>query len=136
MLSEKDRHIIESGDLYEDQLIFDQHLLKQQFTQFNGLRLTLLERQPHSEATTNALQILHINSNHWVVAATKARLCVYDTLFSSVDQATTGIIKTNFQCNVQNIQLVPMLETSGWFLLGTFCLAIATSIAFGENPTQ
>ena len=56
-------------------------------------------------------------------------------LFSSVDQATTGIIKTNFRCNVQNIQLVPCREQVGGSDWGPFAIAIATSIVFGEDPT-
>ena len=140
VLSERDRNIIESGNLFEDQhMNFVQRLLKQQFPQFNGLRLTLLQKQPHSEPTTNALQILHIKGNHWVVATTKVKgkaVYVYDTLFSSVDQATAGVIKTNFRCNVQNIQLLPCQKQVGGSECGPFAIAIATSIAFGEDPSK
>ena len=56
-----------------------------------GLQLTQLQGQTHSQATSDALQVLHIRNNHWIVASTKEKrkaVHVYDSLYSSVDQAT------------------------------------------------
>jgi len=47
-----------------------QRILKIMFLKINGLQLTLLQDKPHIESTENALQIFHIEGNHWVCATT------------------------------------------------------------------
>jgi hypothetical protein len=137
VLNETDRATIECGALLKDQQMnFAQRLLKSQFPNINGLRLTLLQEQPHSSTTSNALQILHVRSNHWIVAHTKAKgkmVHVYDTLYSCVDQASAGIIRANFRCTLQNIVMKPCQKQLGTSDCGPFAIAIATSLAFDED---
>ena len=47
-----------------------QRILKVMFPKINGLWLTLLQDKPHKELTENALQVFHIEGDHWVCATT------------------------------------------------------------------
>ena len=140
ILKESDKHTIESSECLKDQhLNFAQRLLKHQYPKMNGLRLTLLQEQSHSQATSPALQVLHIKTNHWIVASTKEKgkaVHVYDSMYSSIDQATAHVIQTNFRCGMKNICLMPCQKQVGATDCGLFATAFATSIAFGEDPSS
>lgn len=63
---------------------FAQRLLKHQFLKINGLRLTLLQEQPHDQPTVNSVRILQVKGNHWIMAHTKPKekvVHVYDSLY-------------------------------------------------------
>ena len=139
VLTENDKHTIESGKCLADQhMNFAQRLLKHQFPKINGLRLTLLQEQSHSLATSNAVQLLHIKANHWIVACTKEKgkvVRVYDSMYSSIDQATAKLIQTNFHCSMLNIRLMSCQKQVGAVDCGLFAIALATSIAFGDDPS-
>ena len=69
-LSATDQNILEDGGMLTDKHInFAQRLLKHAFPNINGLQLPLLQDKKHKEPTTNRVQILHLNNNHWVCAA-------------------------------------------------------------------
>lgn len=139
ILRENDKHAIENGECLTDEHInFAQRLLKNQFPKINGLRLTLLQGKAHNQATSNAIQVLHIKTNHWIVAGTKEKgkvVHVYDSLYSSIDQATAKLIQTNFHCSMLSIRLMPCQKQVGAVDCGLFAIAFATSIAFGDDPS-
>ena len=139
VLTTNDKQLIENGMCLTDQHIsFAQRLLRHQFPKMNGLRLTLLQDRPHSQPTVNALQVLHIKKSHWIVAFTKLKgklVYVYDSSFSSIDQATAKTIQTNFRCSMLSIRLVKCQKQVGAEDCGLFAIAFATSLAFGEDPS-
>ena len=115
-----------------------QRLLKHQYPKMNCLRLAQLQGQAHSQAASHALQVLHIRTNHWIVASTKEKgkaVHVYDS-YSSVDQATAQLIQTNYRCGMKSIHLMPCQKQVGAADCGLFGIAFATLIVFGEEPSS
>jgi len=122
--------------LIDQHMNFTQRLLKHQYPNMNGLWLTQLRGQAHSQATSHALQVLHIRTNH-IVASTKEKgkaVHVYGSLYSLVDQATAQLIQTNFRCGVKSIHLMLCQKQVGAADCGLSAIAFATLIAFGEEP--
>jgi hypothetical protein len=140
VLTNNDKHIIEGGKCLKDQhMNFAQRLLKNQFPKLNGLRLTVLQGQAHTQATSNAIQLLHIKNNHWIVAYTKEKgkvVHVYDSMYSSIDQVTATLIQTNFHCSMNNIRLISCQKQVDVVDCGLFAIAFATSIAYRDDPTR
>jgi len=88
-----DKKIISSGDKLTDKHInLAQRILKGKFLNINGLRLTLLQDEPHKEPTCNAIQIFHIGGDHWICAtsigAPGKKVLVYDS----------GYTKKHYHC--------------------------------------
>ena len=140
VLTFRDRHILTVGELLEDQhLNFAQRLIKMQFPLINGLRLTVLQNQAHSRPTSGALQIMHIKGNHWIVAASESNgktVRVYDSLYSSLNSEDASIVQTNFRCRLEAIQHARCQRQKGGSDCGPFAIAMATSLAFGEDPSS
>ena len=73
-LMNDDRRILETEEMLTDKHInFAQRLLKLSFPEINLLRLTVVQDKGYKEPTTNSIQILHVNGNHWICAATTAK---------------------------------------------------------------
>ena len=65
ILTLEDKHIVIDGLRLKDQHVNSVHrLLRQQFPSINELRLSLLQDETKG-STSNALQILHVMTNHW-----------------------------------------------------------------------
>jgi len=78
-----------------------QRLIQGQFPKLNSLKLSLLQSKALKGSTANAVQIFHINGNHWIVATTvngKTGKCVqvYDSAYSSFDHPSALFIKKIF----------------------------------------
>uniref|UniRef100_A0A1X7V148 Ubiquitin-like protease family profile domain-containing protein n=1 Tax=Amphimedon queenslandica TaxID=400682 RepID=A0A1X7V148_AMPQE len=96
-LSEKQN--IESGGWISDAVINTaQKLLQNQFPQYNGLQSTLLAQKAHIEVILGkAIQILHINRNHWVCVAVndnKDVISLYDSLYATIPLALVDCVIT------------------------------------------
>merc|ERR1719354_722674 len=74
-----------------------QQLIKQQHPQLQGLHDPLLRSLPtidhissqHPPEARNFVQILNVNSNHWVcVSGTQKHIFIYDSLGVNLDQVT------------------------------------------------
>ena len=66
-----DKRILERGGKLTDKHInYAQRILKNMFPAINGLCLKLLQDKPHKQSTSNSIQILYINGDHWVSATT------------------------------------------------------------------
>ena len=119
---------------------FEQRLLKELFSGINGLRLTVLQGKEHKEPTTNSTQILHVNGNHWVCAATTVKgkqVNVYDSSFVSWDQASYKALQLQFHCSMCNIKFVDGVQKqTGASDCGLFAIAYATTLVFKGNPSQ
>ena len=75
-----------------------QQLLKKQFRDINGLQSTLYQLKKPLEKTENAIQILHINKDHWAVITTVGstqcnQVKYYDSAYSSLSFDTEKIAK-------------------------------------------
>ena len=65
-LNNDDKRILETGAMLIDKHInFAQTLLKEMFLEINGLQLTVLQDKEHKEHTSNSIQMIHVNGNHW-----------------------------------------------------------------------
>ena len=121
-LTLEDKHIILDGLRLSDQHINSVHrLLKQQFPTLNGLRLSLLQGP-----TCNAIQILHVMTNHWIITATHKSgkvVHVYDSVYSLLDQSSAKSIQRIFRCSPCNIKVESVQK-------------YATAVAFGQDPTK
>ena len=86
-------------------------------------------------STVNAIQIIHINGNHWIVAATAKSgrsVQVNDSAHTSLDQASAVLIKYFFHCSLSNIKAVVMQKQQPDSNdCGVYAIANATAITFG-----
>ena len=129
-----DKTTIEKGEMLTDKHInLAQRMLKHQFPDFNGLHLTLLQDKPHKFPTSNAIQIFHIKQSHWVCAAnckSGKQVLMYDSAYSSWDQASLALLQKQFRCNMASIKLVDGIQKQvGGTECGLFAIAFATTIA-------
>ena len=139
-LMNDDRRILETEEMLTDKhIIFAQRLLKLSFPEINLLRLTVLQDKEHKEPTMNSIQILHVNENHWVCAATTAKgkqVNVYDSSFGKWDQASYKALQTQLHCSSSNINVKDVQKQIGATDYGLFAIANATTIAFKGDPSQ
>jgi len=76
-LKNSDKVIIEQGlELTDLHINCAQLLIKGQFPKLNGLKLSLQQSQALKGSTTNAIQIFHINGNHWIVEMENVFKCM------------------------------------------------------------
>lgn len=138
-LTEDDKQAVIDGKMLQDQHInCAQRLLNQQFPAVNGLQSTLIQDKPIKGPTRDAIQIIHVRMNHWVVAASHKgkAVKVYDSVYASLDQTSAATVKTLFNCNLCNISMVPVQKQLGGSDCGLFAIANATAIAFGRDPSK
>ena len=85
--------MIVDGKMLQDQHInCAQRLLNQQFPAVNGLHSSLIQDKPIKGSTRDAIHIIHVRRNHWVVAAlhTGKAVKVYDSVYASLDQTSAA----------------------------------------------
>ena len=119
-----------------------QTLLKQQFSNIQGLYSTLLLfRQKQifvSACGRNILQIIHTRQDHWIVASTigcnDKEVCIYDTSFTSLDCSTKKLMSQLFGEDAHTkMQSCP--KQQGGNDCGLFTIAVCTALAYGIEPT-
>ena len=85
------------------------------------------------------MQIVHSLTNHWIVASTIGcsigNVLVFDSVYSSVDEATMSLIRQLFGVDVKVKQEVTPRQ-QGSSDCGVFAIAIATSLAFEHIPNS
>ena len=99
ILTEDDEQAVIDGKMLQDQHInCAQMLIHQQFPGVNGLQSSLIQDIPIKGSNKDAIQIIHVRKNHWVVAVShKAKsVKVYDSIYSSLDQTSVETVKTLF----------------------------------------
>ena len=102
-LSNMEKDIIVNGETLSDLHInFAQTVLKQQFRIENGLNSTILQSNvpPHLKQPPQ-IQIIHSRGNNWIVASTvfakEDEVVVYDSICTSIDVDTLGVLKNLFE---------------------------------------
>ena len=140
-LTEADQGLITSGEMLNDKHIsFAQEILKRQFNKLLGLQSTLLlSRLRAPLLATGALQIIHSRQNHWIVASTigccAGEVMVFDSLYSSLDQATMKVILQVFGADVK-VKLEKSPQQLGVRDCGVFAVAVCTSLANEIHPSN
>ena len=142
-LKNEDEEIIHMREQLNDKhMNFAQLLLKQQFTNLQGLCSTLLlfrQKQIFVNARSRkVLQIVHSRQNHWIVGSTidcdDKEVCIYDSLFASLDCSTKKLMLQLFGEDVHTImRSCPKQE--GGNDCGLFAIAICTALAYGIELT-
>lgn len=131
------------GDCLTDKHInFAQKLLSRKFKSISGLRSTLTLSKPKrltTRSSSNALQILHCRGCHWIVASTVntyPKIVVYDSLYSTIDEATEKTLKQMFGAKA-DIEVRNGPKQDGTTDCGLFAIATCISLASdGILPTK
>ena len=95
----------------------------------------------------NSLQVVCIIHNsrghHWLVATTMIasevnELKIYDSLFTYLDAEVRAVIKNLFQTarNSSFVMVKMDKQKKGLYDYGVYVIAVATSLAFGIDPTD
>ena len=135
--------------LTDEHILFSQELLSFQFPQMDGLKLPhLAENDWFSPVQNEAIQIHHINRNHWV---TSSSICqevnVYDNRFfggdlsSSLTHQLALIYRLLFTKEEDgeevdaciDIHIPPVQQQSGRADCGVFAMAFALHTALGHR---
>lgn len=101
-LTAADKSLIldKSQELNDLHVFVAQRLLFRQFSSFNGLNTTLVYKRIGCWVN-NYVQIMFCRGNHWTVVTTIecsiGEVCVYDSLYSEVDDETKQKVENIFQ---------------------------------------
>ena len=141
-LHAKDKAILSSGkELTDLHINAAQSLLKQQFEHINGLQSTLVQLKKPLESDSDVLQIVHINSNHWVVLSKigSTSICYYDSLYNYLSLDAEKVIAQLFKMctctNVVDVDIMSVGKQSGSTDCGLYAIALSTALTFGIDPT-
>ena len=138
-LTEMDKTRITSGrELSDNHINFAQEILKIQFPHISGLQSTLiLAKYQKVPLTSTYLQIIHSRGNHWIVATNLGcapKLQMFDSLYSSVDEATTEFLRNLFGPCVIEVGESPMQD--GTTDCGLYAIATCVALASNQKPGQ
>ena len=140
-------NIIMGVELSDIHINLAQRFLKHQFPGLNGLESTLFQDKEHTlteDNVKNKLQIIHCKQrHHWIVASTVngryEEVVIIDSLFRAIDEETKQIIFNLFQFDCKKPPTIKVIKTQkqkGNKDCGLFAIAMATAIAFGNNPSK
>ena len=138
VLSFKERDIIINGEELADiHMTFAQHILSAQFPNIVGLQATNYQfSRPLQTTKDDLIQIVHVNTNHWVVVTTHdcrpGELKLYDSMVSSID---LSVIKTLIPSTSVTL-LADCPKQIGTKDCGVYAIAFCTSLAFNVDITQ
>jgi len=113
-------------------------MIKQKFPSINGLRLTLLQDKPHTEQTENSFQIIYVNENHWVCAASMKgkQVQVFNSSYTNWDDRGITTLQKQFRYNKSSIKFLQVQKQIEGCDCGLFAIANAFIVAFNYNPTD
>ena len=112
--------------------------LHNQFHQIQGVQNTTLSK--FDTATGNFIQMLHSNSNHWVmvsnIGCSPGQINYYDSLYHSITPSVKKQIKSLFPGNVEEIKVkvMPVQQQTNGSDCGVFSVAFSTSLLHGQDP--
>ena len=119
--------------LSDEDINHAQKILKLQFPNLNGLKLTLHQENFSSEPTSNWLQIIHYcERDHWITATTigcDRVVQIYDSVYRDVDEPTKRIIYNVYPCGTRIKVMGTTQKQKGGNDRGVFAIAFATSLA-------
>ena len=138
--------IIMGEELCDIEINFAQQLLKEQFSELNGLVSTLYQDrrlQMTESLVRNKVQIIHCKGRrHWIVATTLncqlGEVRVYDSLFQYCGKETEHVIANLFQVGSVKLKITvsQSQKQKGGTDCGIFAIAFATALAFGINLSK
>ena len=116
-------------------------LLREQNPEIGGMESTLYQQYDRAlMQPTNAIQILHINSNHWAVMSTlgceQNIIEYYDSLYNNISLSTKSTItkllqpKESFTVRIKNVA-----KQLGGTECGLYAIAYCVSLANGQDPS-
>ena len=140
-----DKEIILDGKwLWGTHLTAVQYLLKEKFTNINGLMDTSVIMHKDHTISVGSVQILHVNSNHWITISTLLSansdydVIVYDSLYFQLSQTTkvqlAKLIKTTRK--KLRIKVANTNKQAGSDDCGVFAAAYCTTLANGQDPSS
>ena len=143
VLTTKDRNVIQNGSKLTDiQINVSQQLLKKQFSSFNGFQSTLYQLKKPLEHKTNAIQILHVEKNHWAVMSTVGRMeaqinydSVYSKLSTTTEQINVQLMSPHKKYEIK-VKIIDTPKQSGSTDCGLYAIATSTAIAYGSDPQE
>lgn len=119
-----------------------QSLLKSQFPSIGGLKdpITQLSTKSDISLSSGSLQILHINSNHWITVSTcnlkDVDNIVNDSKYQHLEKATKRPL-AKLVCTKQDslkVSIANINKQSGSDDCGVFSAAYCTSLAYQQDP--
>jgi len=141
-LNEDHKRMLETSEWLDDEVITAaQHLLKDQYPAVGSLQTpTLASKLALEPQTSEFVQILNLNNNHWITVSTvgcqPGHINVYDSLHMTLSEHIKKVLAdllrrqdrtiTINHCNVQ--------WQSGSSDCGLFAIAFATAICSGHDP--
>ena len=138
-ISLQDRKIVNDGEeLTDKHMLAAQQLLRQKFPSNNGLRDTLVIDSRSKPEDVPYVQVIHVNSNHWITIAasnSKGPVEVYDSLNpNKLSDSTLHTIR-NYHGQSCIVKIMNIQRQKGFKDCGLFAIANATSICHGDDPT-
>ena len=140
-LTQKDWSTLTMDDYLNDNHInLAQEVLRRQFKNLSGFQSTLrLTKLKEPLPAIGAIQVLHSRGNHWIVATTvgcsAGEVIVFDSLYSSVDEATLNLFKQLFGVHIK-VKLERCPKQIGGRDCGLFAIANCTALAYGSHPSN
>ena len=136
----KEKDMIEKGKWLDDVVISAvQKLLHKQYPLIDGFQLTTSIAASKADILRGeALQILHVRSNHWVCLAVeqdKSGVKLFDCLYSDIPLSTidTIIFLLHPQRDRIEIKSMKMQEQAGFSDCGVLAIAVATSLCLEKT---
>lgn len=139
-LSPREVTHLEKGEMLNDTHIdLANQMLRKQFPEVRGLQSPLLGQSlSFAEIEPPFVQVLHVNSLHWVtvVGVNSSLVKVYDSVFNTVGtslaQQTAAILRTKSDNVVFEVEKTQFQQ--GKVDCGLYAIAFATEFCYGNNP--
>ena len=139
-LYQSDKDALLGNEWLNDQhMRIAQALIKQQHPHINGLLPTVI--QGKNPLPQGSLQILHINTNHWVTVSTlnteSEDIIMYDSKYSSLSETTEDVLAqlVNTDKPFFSVKVASVTKQSCLADCGLFAIAYMTQIANKLNPS-
>ena len=128
--------------LWLDDVIINagQNLLRYQFPDIDGLHCTLTVAARKCDTLHGgAIQIMHIQSNHWVCIQVKedmSSVYLYDSKYPTIPSSVIDLILdiVHFEGDVATIKSMCMQQQKGDDSCGLYSMAVATALCNKQNP--
>ena len=128
---------MEGRRLNDRHIGYAQMLLKVQHPKINGLQSTL--KPSLIMSLENAIQIVHCQGDHWIVASTVAdqkEVTIYDSLFTALDHDSEEIVRKYFGNCIQIKMSADCPQQIGELDCGVFSIMFATILSRRCDPCK
>ena len=117
-------------------------LLREQYPEIGGIQSTLYQQYDRAlNQSKHAIQILHVQPNHWAVISTlgceENIIEYYDSLFTNMSLSTKAIITKLLRPNESiTIRMINVAKQIGTTECGLYAIAYCISLANGQDPCK